>query len=160
MEIRLAQNKDIPDLLKLLHQVGDLHAQGRPDIFRQGALKYDETALQALLQDKTRPVLVAEEGGAVLGYAFCIRKETRGDPVLADDVTLYIDDLCVDQSCRSKGIGSMLYRAALALAKEMGAQRVTLNVWAFNAAAMAFYEKCGMKPQRIFMETTLEDSQC
>ena len=158
MEIRLAQNKDIADLLKLLHQVGSLHAQGRPDLFRSDALKYDAPALEALLQDENRPVLVAAEGGSVLGYCFCIRKETRQDPVLADDVTLYIDDLCVDEACRSKGIGTKLYHAAVDLAKQIKANRVTLNVWAFNESALAFYEKCGMKPQRIFMETILEDT--
>ncbi|MCQ2408202.1 MAG: GNAT family N-acetyltransferase, partial [Oscillospiraceae bacterium] len=32
---------------------------------------------------------------------------------------------------------------------------VTLNVWAGNPGAQAFYEKCGMKPQKIGMETIL-----
>lgn len=158
MEIRFAQQQDIAPLLRLLKQVGAIHAAGRPDLFRQDALKYDEEALRNLLREKDRPIIVAVEAGKVLGYAFCVRKETANDSVLADDVSLYIDDLCVDEACRGQGVGTRLYEAALDLAKRWRAKRVTLNVWAFNAPALAFYEKCGMKMQRIFMETTLEDT--
>lgn len=160
MEIRFAQQEDIADLLRLLKQVGAVHAAGRPDLFRQDALKYNEEALRALLQEKDRPIIVAAEAGKVLGYAFCIRKETAKDSVLADDASLYIDDLCVDETCRGQGVGTKLYEAALDLAKLWQVNRVTLNVWAFNAPALAFYKKCGMKTQRLFLETTLEDAQC
>ena len=158
MEIRLAQKQDIPGILSLLAQVGQVHAQGRPDIFRADALKYNEDNLEVLLQDDSRPILVAAEGENVLGYAFCVRKAVKNDSVLADNEELYVDDLCVDEGLRGKGIGSRLYEAVLALAKELGVSRVTLNVWAFNTSALKFYEKCGMKPQRIFMETNLEEN--
>ena len=32
---------------------------------------------------------------------------------------------------------------------------VTLNVWSLNESAMKFYEKCGLKSQKIGMETIL-----
>ena len=160
MEIRLAQPEDCKDILALLAQIGQLHLQGRPDIFRSDALKYDTDALEAMLGDPDRPIFVAVENGKVYGYAFCIRKEVTNHPVLADAKELYIDDLCVDASARGKGVGTLLYQAAVALAKEMGLNRVTLNVWAFNESALAFYEKCGMKVQRMIMELPLEDTVC
>lgn len=156
MEIRFAKKCDIPGILHLLTQVGQVHAKGRPDIFRGDALKYDKADLEALLQEENRPVLVAVEEENVLGYAFCIRKGVKDHPVLADQEELYVDDLCVEENLRGKGVGTKLYEAVVALAKELGVCRVTLNVWAFNEKALAFYEKCGMKPQRIYMETNLE----
>jgi len=30
-----------------------------------------------------------------------------------------------------------------------------LNVWCGNESAMRFYEKCGMKPQKIGMEVSI-----
>ena len=39
MEIRLAKTEDIPGLLELLRQVGQVHHELRPDIFRDGAQK-------------------------------------------------------------------------------------------------------------------------
>ena len=40
MEIRFAQAKDVHGILALLRQVGRVHHEGRPDIFRSGAQKY------------------------------------------------------------------------------------------------------------------------
>lgn len=160
MQIRFAKPEDIPGILALLQQVGRLHYEGRPDIFREDAQKYDAEQLQELLADPDRPILVAAKESQILGYAFCVRKEIAGHSVLKDDCCLYIDDLCVDAACRGQGVGSQLYHAAQTLAKEMGLRRITLNVWAFNQQALAFYEKCGMTMERIFMEAPVEDTPC
>ena len=53
MEIRLANNHDIPGLIHLLKQVGEVHHQIRPDLFRPGAVKYTEAELKQLLRDKS-----------------------------------------------------------------------------------------------------------
>ena len=67
MTIRFATCADISGILQLLYQVGDVHHQIRPDIFRAGALKYDAPALQNLLQDSNRPIFVAVEDNTLLG---------------------------------------------------------------------------------------------
>ena len=41
MEIRLAREADIPQIIELLRQIGQLHHDLRPDIFRPVTLKYD-----------------------------------------------------------------------------------------------------------------------
>ncbi len=155
MTIRFAAKEDIPGLIRLLRQVGQVHHEIRPDIFREGAQKYDEAALSALLRDPNRPVFAAMEGDAMLGYAFCIWQEVKNDGALADRKNLYIDDLCVDEGVRGKGVAKALYDAVLAWAREQGCDAVTLNVWCGNDRAMAFYEKCGLKPQKVVMETIL-----
>lgn len=155
MTIRFAAKEDIPGLIRLLRQVGQVHHEIRPDIFRESAQKYDEAALSALLRDPNRPVFAAMEGDAMLGYAFCIWQEVKNDGALADRKNLYIDDLCVDEGVRGKGVAKALYDAVLAWAREQGCDAVTLNVWCGNDRAMAFYEKCGLKPQKVVMETIL-----
>ena len=155
MHIRFAETRDIPGMIALLQQVGEVHHQIRPDLFRSGAQKYDEAALAALLEDPKRPILIAELDGMVAGYCFCILQENRDDPVLCDRKVLYIDDLCVDETVRGKGVATALYDKTLEYAKELGCHSVTLNVWCGNDRAMAFYEKCGMKPQKIGMEKVL-----
>ena len=155
MEICFANTAHIPGMIELLKQVGEVHHVIRPDLFRAGAQKYDVPALEALLADPKRPILIAELDGRVAGYAFCILQITENDPVLCDRKVLYIDDLCVDESIRGKGIASALYERVLAYARELGCDAVTLNVWCGNDGAMKFYEKCGLKPQKIGMETIL-----
>ena len=155
MTIRFACEQDIPAMIDLLQQVGEVHHQIRPDLFRAGAQKYDRAALQRLLAVKDRPILIAEEEGVVGGYCFCILQVTENDPVLCDRRVLYIDDLCVDAGVRGKGVAQALYEGALSLARELRCDAVTLNVWCGNDRAMKFYEKSGLKPQKVGMEVIL-----
>ena len=160
MEIRLANRTDIPGLIRLLKQVGQVHHEIRPDLFRSGAQKYDEAELTQLLADPDRPIFVGMEGENLLGYCFCVKQETEGDTVLCPDKSLYIDDLCVEEACRGQGVASKLYAHVCAYARELGCRSVTLNVWCGNDNAMRFYESRGMKPRKIYMEAMLEDTGC
>ena len=154
--IRKATEKDIPKMGDLLRQVCLVHHNGRPDIFHIGR-KYSDAELQALLKDESRPILVAvDESDQVMGYCFCIFQQHVDNAVLTDIKTLYIDDLCVDESLRGRHIGKELYEAAVALAKNSGCYNVTLNVWSCNASAMRFYEAQGLTPQKVTMELVLE----
>ena len=154
MDIRFAASGDIPRMLDLLRQVGQVHHDIRPDLFRLGAQKYDEAALKALLQDPDRPVFGAIENGVMVGYAFCILQETRNDPVLCDRKVLYIDDLCVDEACRGRGVAAVLYHAVCDYARKIGCDAITLNVWAGNSAEV-FYKKMGLQVQKTGMEFIL-----
>ena len=153
--IRFAKEKDIPKILDLLSQVDLVHHNGRPDIFKIGQ-KYNAEEIGEIISDKSRPIIVSvNEVDEVQGYCFCIFEEVRNNSVLCDRKTLYIDDLCVDETLRGRHIGKELYEAALELAKESGCYNVTLNVWSCNPSAEQFYEKLGMKPQKTYMETIL-----
>ena len=74
---------------------------------------------------------------------------------MTDVKTLYIDDLCVDENERGKHIGKTLYDFVVSYAKKNGYYNVTLNVWADNKKAVGFYEKIGLKVQKIGMEKIL-----
>ena len=156
MKIRFATHPDVPGIIRLLQQVGRVHHDGRPDLFRAGAQKYGASQIIALLAKSDSPVFVAVEKDQVLGYGFCKVKDHTQDPVFRDNTELYIDDICVDETCRRQGIGKAIYEEIVRYAKMRKCHNITLNVWNFNEDAMRFYERCGMKPQRIFMETVLE----
>lgn len=158
MEIRFAQSQDVPGILALLRQVGQVHHCGRPDIFRKNAQKYSASQVLAMLEKSSTPIFVAVEGESVLGYGFCIVKTYHNDPVITDHTELYIDDLCVDENCRGKHIGKNLFEAICRYAKIRRCYNVTLNVFTCNESAMKFYESCGLHPQKIGMETILEDA--
>ena len=155
MEIRRAAARDIPGMIALLRQVGEVHHVIRPDIFCSGALKYTPAQLQQLLQDETKPIFVADDGGFVAGYCFCQIRDYSGSTVQTDRKELYIDDLCVDENRRGQHIGSLLYAHAVSFAKEIGCQFLTLNVWCGNDGAMRFYENAGLKKRNITMEKKL-----
>lgn len=156
MNIRRAQKKDMEQIDKLLFQVCLVHHNGRPDLFKYGARKYTDEQLTAIIHDDERPIFVAaDEQDRVQGYAFCVFQQHPNDNILTSIKTLYIDDLCVDETLRGQHIGRALYEAVLRFAKEQGCYNVTLNVWSCNESAMRFYESCGLKPYKVGMETIL-----
>ena len=153
--VRYACEKDIDKIEDLLSQVDLVHHNGRPDIFKIGK-KYSKERLRELLKDETRPILVcADEEDRVMGYCFCMEQQYQNHSVMTDIKTLYIDDLCVDESARGQKIGKALYEYVLDFARANGCYNVTLNVWSCNQSAMKFYEKCGLVPQKIGMEFIL-----
>ncbi len=153
--IRKAIENDIPRILDLLSQVNDVHAEGRPDFFIKGRRKYSSKELEGILKDETTPVFVCEEENIVKGYAFCVMQDLSGCSNLRPDKSLYIDDICVDEKCRRSGVGKRLYDFVIQYAKEEKCFNVTLNVWDKNPDAKAFYEKMGMRVQKICMEVVL-----
>ena len=156
MNIGRAQEKDMKRIHELLDQVAMVHHEGRPDLFKYGTRKYTDEELKELIQNDRRPIFVAaDQEDCVQGYAFCIFQQYEDHNIMTDIKTLYIDDLCVDETQRGKHIGSELYRAVLAFAKEQGCYNVTLNVWSCNEAARRFYENLGLQPQKIGMEKIL-----
>lgn len=155
MNIRHANIKDIPRIGTLLSQVNMVHHVGRPDLFRVGR-KYTDEELARIIEDAGKPILVAvDDEDVVMGYAFCVYQQHVGSQLMTDVKTLYIDDLCVDETLRGQHIGTALYRAVVDMARETGCYNLTLNVWTCNPSAMRFYEACGLVPQKVGMELIL-----
>lgn len=150
MKIRKAEIKDIARIGYLLHQVNDVHADGRPDLFIHGKRKYNDDELVDIITNEKMLIYVAEEE-MVLGYAFCMLEQACGDN-LHPVKSLFIDDLCVDEKIRSKGVGTALYHYVAEEAKRLCCDRITLNVWCLNESAMRFYQKMGLQPLKIVME--------
>ena len=155
-KIRLAIEKDIPKIENLLEQILLVHHKKRPDIFKATGKKYTTEELTVILKDSNKPIFVAvNENDDVIGYIFCIFKQQTDHNVLTNVKTLFVDDLCVDESTRGQNIGKKLYDFALDFAKKEGCYNLTLDAWADNAGAVKFYEKLGMKIQKYVFEEIL-----
>lgn len=154
MQIRRATLTDIDGINKLLYEVHKVHSDKRPDLFKVGSKKYTNEELAKIIVDDNRPIFVYVDNDDILGYAFCVFIKNNSNS-LTDILTLYIDDLCVDENARGKKVGTSLYNYVLQFAKEAGCYNVTLNVWVCNNSALKFYEKCGLSVQKIGMEKIL-----
>lgn len=154
--IRNADKKDLPRIMDLLHQVNDVHAEGRPDLFIKGHTKYTEEELIRIIYNPETPVFVyTDDMDNILGYCFCIVKDHTAEQHLAPIKTLYIDDLCVDAGFRGQHVGKILYDYVKEFAKSAGFYNITLNVWSENPGAIGFYQHIGLKPYKIGMEEIL-----
>jgi len=155
MEIRRAKAADLEIVDKLLSEVLEIHADIRPDIFISGTRKYTDEELLRIFENDDTPVFVAEQDGVVFGYCFCEIQTRKGIINMKDMKTLYIDDLCVDETARGKHVGQILYDYVINYAKSIGCYNVTLHVWEGNNSARAFYDKMGFGIQKTLMEKIL-----
>ena len=151
MIIRIANEKDTAAVLRLLEQVNRVHHDLRPDLFNL-ATKYTAADLELLFADEDTRVFVCEENGSVLGYVFTVLIDHQDDNMLVPVKELYIDDLCVDEAARGKGVATKLFAYVRQYAREKGCYHITLNVWEGNDSALAFYRKMGMTPQKTKLE--------
>ena len=87
-------------------------------------------------------VVVAEEGGAVVGYTGF--HETVLE-CLSDGRAVQVLDLYVAPACRGRGIGGRLLAEAEAFARERGVPRLALVTLARNTEARALYARCGFR---------------
>jgi ribosomal protein S18 acetylase RimI-like enzyme len=88
-------------------------------------------------------VLIAQSaGGTRLGF---ISLTVRGDVSGAE--RCHVADLGVIEDARRMGIGSALMRAGEAWARERGLPVLSLDLWATNERAHAFYETLGYSPE-------------
>ena len=153
--VRRAEEKDVAAIIELLKQVNKVHYDGRPDLFKL-ATKYTADELSEIIANDQTPVFVCtDENGKVLGHGFCVFQRPENTNLLQDILTLYIDDICVDENARGLHVGSAIYNHIIEFAKQNGCYNVTLNVWSCNPGAMKFYEKLGLIPYKVGMEKIL-----
>lgn len=117
VEIRRAGAQDVAGVHELLSQVLEVHAAGRPDLFRTGTRKYTDDALLGIFANDETPVFVAVEGPEVLGHAFCVLEDHTAENNWQDVKTLYIDDVCVSEKSRGRHVGTTLYQHVIEYAR-------------------------------------------
>ena len=96
---------------------------------------WSENLFRAALENPGAAVLLAEEDGAVLGYAVLSAVLDEGN----------LDNIAVAPEYRRRGVADALLGALTGLGRECLAL-LTLEVRASNAPAIALYEKHGFRP--------------
>ena len=159
--IRKAQKEDFETISGLLLQIAKIHRQGRPDLFKDNAGKYSREEFFKILEDGTKPVFVAQDTDTeqVLGYAFCSINVYEERPVLKGYKSLYLDDLCVDETFRGAGVGKRIIGFLKEYAKNAGCYNMELNVWECNPEAVSFYDRNGFTSQRRRLEWIIENEE-
>ena len=87
-------------------------------------------------------VVLAYAGDAPVGVAISF----LGFSTFKAQPLLNIHDFAIHEAARGQGVGRKLMEEVLALARELGCCKVTLEVRVDNHAARKLYEKCGFEP--------------
>ncbi len=133
--IRSANLHDIDALLPIEHRCFTHDRLTRLDFTRA-------------LNGKSAVVLVAEQGGAVLGYAL-IRIRGR---------QAHLESLAVDPDARRLGLGRTLLKAAEEAVLERGALHMRLEIREDNPAAYALYKALGYRQHGTWLEYYEDES--
>lgn len=145
--VRSARADDAPVLGRLGALLVALHHAYDPDRFiapAPGTERGYGAFLASELERKEAIVLVAEEGGSVLGYAYAGLEDR--DWIALRERAGAIYDIVVDPGRQGEGIGRMLLEATLKALADRGAPRVVLSTATPNEAAQRLFASAGFRP--------------
>jgi GNAT superfamily N-acetyltransferase len=136
--VREAEANDFPALLRLLEQMDESMYPGRGH-----AGEGDIHALyDAVLADADQRLLVAEDGGRLVGSAHLIVLRHIGRSLPRSAV---VEGVVIDPAYRRKGVGAALMRAAAEAAREAGCYKLALTSNLARIGAHRFYSRLGWK---------------
>ena len=147
--LELATTKDRSDINRLARQVHEMHVQWRPDLYQMPEELYPEELFTELV--KQRELYVAKKDGAVIGFVLIRMRVSEGIGKITRKI-MCIDQLCVDEPLRNRGIGSQMMEEVRILARAFGCTDLQLGVYPQNDAAVSFYQKCGFMIRSIDMQ--------
>ena len=155
MNVRFAKEDELDRVNELRRQVNDLHAAGKPDVFRPEFSRELRDFIRVIWNDPEKRIVVAEQAGTVCGYAVLHQIHKPESPSKLARDYLDIDEFGVDAAFRRRGTATTMIDFIRAFAREKGFGRIELNMWEFNRDALAFYEAVGFATYRRYMEMDL-----
>lgn len=135
MFVRPARPEDIPALIRIMAPVIASSTASFSDTERS---EDDWVALIASRRRDGRELFVAEEAGAVIGYATYDQFRANSGYRHTMEHSVYIDD-----AARGRGTGRALMQAVEAHARAAGHHAMFGAIDAENAASIAFHERLG-----------------
>jgi ribosomal protein S18 acetylase RimI-like enzyme len=142
--IRRATERDFTALSALWREADAFHAAALPDRFRAPAGDARSRAfVVGELAREDAGLFVAEDAGRVVGFVRITAHRAPDVPCYVPRVWAMVEELVVGEGARRRGIGRLLMARAHAWAHERGLAEVELSVYAFNAGAIALYERLG-----------------
>jgi len=136
--VRETTAADFAALMRLLDQMDESMYGGRAS-----AGEVDIRALyDAILADPDQRLLVAEDGGRLVGSAHLMVLRHLGHSLPRSAV---VEGVVVDAAYRRKGMGAALMRAAADAAREAGCYKLTLTSNVARSGAHRFYSRLGWK---------------
>jgi len=141
LTVRKASKEDLPALRALYRALEEDGVRYQPEHFVIGERTDD--FFDNIFASADQDILVADIDGEAVGFVHCMILQQKKVSCLKPQSVIYLQDLCVREDLRSKGIGSVLIRASKDYGKEKGADFIRTQVFPGNTDGMRFYERNG-----------------
>lgn len=141
MLIRIANADDIGQLRNLYIELEKDGVKYQPEHFVVGYR--EDTFFKSIFESGNQDILVAEMDGTVVGFSHVMLLTQKNVACLKPQTLVYIQDLDVLGSERSKGIGTLLINACKEYGKRKGAEFIRTQVFPQNIDCIRFYKNKG-----------------
>lgn len=125
-----------------------------PDVFQDADPAMPQAHFEELLRDRDADVIVAEDGGEIVGYAI-MRLRRAELPIQVPRTAALVENFGVLAAYRRRGVGCMIFERCAEWARQRGAQSLELDCWEANGEGLRFYQALGMRTQRRRLATEL-----
>lgn len=155
MEMIIASEDHLDDLVSLNIEVQKLHVGFEPAIFKEPNRDEIKAFFRDALKDKNREIFLCCNEQQPIGYVLVQIGGHEGHAFCNAQKWIYIDQIAVKQEFRGKGVGKKLIKAAKDFASQHNINSIVLDVWSINENAKAFFEKQGFATfnERMRMES-------
>ncbi|PYS82667.1 MAG: GNAT family N-acetyltransferase [Acidobacteria bacterium] len=156
--VRRATPADLPGIGRLGALLVEEHYDFDPRRFlaaRPGTPAGYASFMSAQLEDPDMTVLVADDNGDVIGYAFAAVEGY--DYMALRGPAGVLHDVIVDPEHRGRGVGRLLIDAVLEFFRSRGVPRVVLSTAERNEAAQRLFASMGFRRTMIEMTRELDD---
>jgi GNAT superfamily N-acetyltransferase len=153
--IREATAEDLQAICVLGQEVNRMHYEVWPQIFASPSdPRHDASHWEQSIAKPDATTFVGELSGQVVAF-ITVASVTESNPLLQAMCVVRIGSVCVAAQHRRHGIGRSLMARAEQWARERNAGDIRLNVFAFNAEALRFYEELGYAVRSHLLGKTL-----
>jgi ribosomal protein S18 acetylase RimI-like enzyme len=157
--VRRARPADLPTVGRLGALLVEEHYGFDPRRFlaaRPGTPEGYASFMSTQLEDPDKAVLVADDKGDVVGYAYAVVEGY--DYMALRGPAGVLHDIIVDPEHRGRGVGRLLLEAALEFFRSRGVPRVVLSTAEQNEPAQRLFASMGFRRTMVEMTRELDDS--
>ena len=114
----------------------------------------EERAAWLTAKGPRHPVIVAEDGGHIIGWGSLNQFNPRDAYRHVVDFSIY-----VERAYRGRGAGKVMLTRLIELAREHGYHKMVLSAFPSNSGGMALYERMGFRTVGVYKEQGMLDGR-
>ena len=152
MEVRPATKEDYDIIFKIFSEVQSTHYDGMPDFFRPAKKdKIFYAYFDEVIKNEDKHLIIGFEKDKPFGYIYYLISK-RPQNIYGKEIRIiHINQIVVKKAYQGRGLGSELINHVLNVAKKEKINKIGLDVWLFNEAAIKFFRNQGFTAHNQIM---------
>ncbi len=149
--------EDYEEMIDVYSELVDLHVANLSWKFQRPEKEiFSKAYFEECLKSKNNLILLAKQKDKAIGLVNVKIERSAKIPLYLPRRYAKINDLVVKESFRGKGVGKKLLEEAQKWIQAKGVTDIELEVYDFNADALAFYKKDNFQEVSVTLRKTLK----